>query len=197
MGHTTPVLHAHGFPRFLPSKNRPTRSSDEPRTDERYRQPHTNCKTSNRRIRNWVSTIEQSKEKIIASGPPHTAVDVSKRPHLGVGVSKGTHLDVAEGPQDVHLLIRYDYSCPGGVLDGVSRLTPLPGNAPDRTATSSATQKIQKREQADRQASTTIIRIVCLHFLPRLYMYSQLGRKTADVQQCKLTLRQEDKRHSS
>ena len=55
-----------------------------------------------------------------------------------------THLDVAEGSQDVHLLIRYDYSCPGGVLDGVPRLAPLPGNAADRT-TADADKKKQKK----------------------------------------------------
>lgn len=46
---------------------------------------------------------------------------------------KETHLDVAEGAQDVHLLVGNDDSRSGRVLDGVSRLSSLPGDTTDRT----------------------------------------------------------------
>lgn len=46
----------------------------------------------------------------------------------------------------MHLLIRHDYSCPGSVLDSMSRLTPLSGNAPDR-ATAEASPKTHTQKE--------------------------------------------------
>lgn len=68
----------------------------------------------------------------------------------------------------MYLLISYDYSCPSGILDGVSRLAPLPGNAADRTTASSVTQKNHKGvtdRQTPRCVKDTIM--VCLQQLPK------------------------------
>ena len=65
--------------------------------------------------------------------PTPNALDAFPEADMDVGRSAKTHPDVAQASRDVHVMIRHDYSCSGGVLDGVSRLAPLPRYAADRT----------------------------------------------------------------